>query len=106
MQKLRQMVNKKIKLLEFSSNLADEYFYWNENDLDLTTIQIKLLIWTSTMLEKSKSITRVICEINKRIEFLEFERKQIQSQDEKIVVERNIEVLEYCKYLINRYDTS
>lgn len=106
MQKLRQMVNKKIKLLEFSSNLADEYFYWNENDLDLTTIQIKLLIWTSNMLEKSKSITRVIFEINKRIEFLEFERKQIQSQDEKIVVERNIEVLEYCKYLINRYDTS
>lgn len=106
MQKLRQMVNKKIKLLEFSSNLADEYFYWNGNDLDLTTIQIKLLIWTSNMLEKSKSITRVIFEINKRIEFLEFERKQIQSQDEKIVVERNIEVLEYCKYLINRYDTS
>lgn len=104
MHKLRQIVDKKIEMIESFSNSYDVYYYSKYSNHDMTIIQLTLLNWTATMIGKSKSTSELIFELNKRIEFLEVEQRQCCSKDEEIAISRNLEVLEYCKYLVNRYE--
>lgn len=104
MNRLRQIVDEKIEILESLKDSSDLQSYPDEKNCNLFAIQLKLLNWTSMMTGKSKSMSHFISEINKRIEFLEIEQEQIHSQEEKIIIDRNLEVLEYCKYLAKRYE--